>query len=101
MRALKTISFFLLLTTALFVYRGKAQQPTPMIIVQAANTAAPPAPVQQPVAAQASPIEAAAKALEQVKATNEETLKKQEEMLQQLDELQKAVEQLKIFSKRG
>ena len=41
------------------------------------------------------------KAILGMKAANEEILKKQAAALQQLDELQKAVEQLRIYSKRG
>ena len=53
---------------------------------------------QNPVAASTT---AALKALQDLKATNDELLKKQAATLQQLDELQKAVEQLKVYSKRG
>ena len=86
-----------------FVTGAAAQQPAPaQLIIQAANA------VNTPSAAQpagpsnsSSSVQAAVKALQQAKAANDETLKKQEATLQQLDELQKAVEQLKIFAKRG
>ena len=39
--------------------------------------------------------------LQAMQAKNEETIKKQEAALATLDELQKAVEELKVFSKRG
>ncbi|MDB6148076.1 MAG: hypothetical protein JWO45_1740 [Spartobacteria bacterium] len=102
MRSLKTFSLSAVLSSVLLVSGGQGQQPTPMIIVQAANAAPSGTPVvaAPPNAETGSAIDAATKALEQVKAVNEETLKKQETVLQQLDELQKAAEQLKIFSKR-
>ena len=90
------------LTLTAFIQIGTAQQPTPMITVQAATSVATPAATAAPAPAanQSAAVDAAIKALEQVKGANEEMLKRQEAMLQQLDELQKAAEQLKIFSKR-
>ena len=102
MRAMNIVTLFVILFLMSYVAGGHAQQPTPMIIVQAAN-ATPgntPTATAQPPAEQSSAIEAATKALEEVKAANAETIKKQEAMLQQLDELQKAAAQLKIFSHR-
>lgn len=85
-----------------------AQEPTPgQMVVQAASApAAAPAKVSKPTTVPAmdsgsSPMQTAIKALQQAKAANDETLKKQEATLQQLDDLQKAVDQLKIFAKRG
>jgi Skp family chaperone for outer membrane proteins len=82
---------------------AQAQSPAPVLVVPAANQAAPVAPVATNANLPATPDSSAEaiKVLEQMKATNAETLKKQEETLQRLDELQKAVEQLKIYSKRS
>lgn len=92
---------------------GSPATPAPVVPV-AATAAAPaavvapaavaPPPVAAPPAAPAGPSAATLAALQQLqamKAANEETLKKQAATLQQLDELEKAVDQIKIFSKRG
>ena len=78
----------------------KAQSPAP-VIVQAASPSTPPS---KPVAATvpvSSSVPDAIKLLEQLKATNDEVLAKQKAALDQLDELQQAVDDLRIFSKRG
>ena len=92
--------FFLTLFCSGWLGAAHAQSPAPVVIVPAANQAAPAAPAANLAVTPGSAAEAI-KLLEQMKATNAETLKKQEETLQRLDELQKAVEQLKIYSKRG
>lgn len=92
--------FFLTFLCSTWLSATYAQSPAPMMVVPAATEAAP---VAGNVNLPATPDSASAaiKLLEQMKATNAETLKQQEETLQRLDELQKAVEQLKIYSKRG
>jgi hypothetical protein len=92
--------FFLTFLCSAWLSVAYAQSPAPVIVVPAANEAGP---VATNVNLPATPDSAAEaiKVLEQMKETNAETLKKQEETLQRLDELQKAVEQLKIYSKRG
>jgi hypothetical protein len=77
----------------------EAQSP---VIVQAADSvaASPSAPV--PVAPTvASDSKKMLQSLEDMQALNSATIKKQEAALATLDELQKAVEELRIFSKRG
>ena len=81
-----------------------AQQPAqPELVIQAANTAAAPAPAasKPAVTADDTTLQVATKALQDARTANAELLKKQEATLQQLDELQKATDQLRIFSKRG
>jgi hypothetical protein len=78
-----------------------AQQPQPQLVVQAANTAAAPAPAKAPDVSNDATLQTAIKALQDAKKANDELLKKQEATLQQLDELQKGADQLRIFSKRG
>lgn len=78
-----------------------AQQPQPQLVVQAANTAAIPAPAKVAVTSIDTTVPAAINALQDAKKANDEVLKKQEATLQQLDELQKATDQLRIFAKRG
>lgn len=92
--------FFLTFLCSAWLSAAYAQSPAPVVVVPAANQAAPVAPNGNLPAPPDSAAEAI-KLLEQMKATNAETLKKQEETLQRLDELQKAVEQLKIYTKRG
>ena len=92
--------FFLTLLCSAWLSAVYAQSPAPVVVVPAANQAAPAATNGNLPATSDSAAEAI-KLLEQMKAANGETLKKQEETLQRLDELQKAVEQLKIYSKRG
>lgn len=77
-----------------------AQNPAPMVVVQAATAPAATAAPQVQSTAPAS-SGATLKAIQEMKATNEEILKKQAATLQQLDELQKAADQLRIYSKRG
>ena len=89
---------FIFGTVMLLASFAIAQTPAPAVVVQPAPAAvAPVAPQNQAAASTA----AALKALQDLKATNDELLKKQAATLQQLDELQKAVEQLKVYSKRG
>ena len=85
-------------TVMLLASFATAQTPAPAVVVQPAPAAVAPVAPQNPVAASTT---AALKALQDLKATNDELLKKQAATLQQLDELQKAVEQLKVYSKRG
>ena len=97
-------SITLLLVCGLVLSVSHAQQPTPMMVIQAASTqAAPVAPAR--TAANTNPeadaaLQAALKCLQETKAANMEIMKKQEEMMEKLDDLQKAADQLKIFSKR-
>ena len=100
MRGTKGFIYLVCLATAGCIATLTAQQPSPMIVVQPANTAPAAAPAAAAPSSGESAVAAAIKTLEQVKAANDATLKKQEAMLQQLDELQKAAEQLKVFSKR-
>jgi len=87
--------FALLLTGMLAISTGLAQTPAPAAVQTVVAT--PPAlPPGTPTSA--NPISSV---LQELKTANEETLKKQAATLQQLDEIQKAVEQLKIYSKRG
>ena len=82
--------------------KAPAQQPTPpMIIVQAAGSAASDTPSAAASPAQNSDsIRAALKVLQEIKAANDEMLKRQEAALQQLEEMQKAADQLRIFARR-
>jgi TolA-binding protein len=95
MRALK----FFYLAILLSLNTANAQSPAP-IIVQAASPATG-NPTTAAVAPTPSSIPDAIKLLEQLKATNDEVLAKQKAVLDQLDELQQAVDELRIFSKRG
>jgi hypothetical protein len=90
-----TIFLFVVMTSASL----RAQTPAP-VVVQAATpghaaVAAPP-----PVSNLAEPTHAI-ELLQQMETANAEMLKKQQATLATLDELQKAVQELKIFSKRG
>jgi hypothetical protein len=97
-----TLCFVSILLGAAIGSSLNAQQPSqPQLVIQAANTAATPAPLKQAVTADDTTAQAALKALQDAKAANAEVLKKQEATLQQLDELQKAADQMRIFSKRG
>ena len=88
--------FLGLTTTAL-----RAQTPIP-IVVQAATPAAHAVPVAQaPAASNGAESAHAVEVLQQMEAANADLLKKQQATLAALDEMQKAVEELKIFSKRG
>jgi hypothetical protein len=93
---LASLALFLLLCATSTAVR--AQTPVP-IVVQAATpqVAIPAAPPASNVAEPAGAIEL----LQTMQAANADVLKKQEAALATLDELQKAVEELKIFSKRG
>lgn len=80
---------------------GSVEAQTPAIVPAADSVpASPPAPA--PVApAAASDSKKLLQSLQEMQAMNAATIKKQEAALATLDELQKAVEELKIFSKRG
>jgi cell shape-determining protein MreC len=78
----------------------KAQSPAPMV-VQAAASTMPAKPAANAPAAVVSSVPEAIAVLEQVKAANDEVLAKQKAALEKLDELQQAVDQLRIFAKRG
>ena len=93
-------SFFSALAVGAFALGAvDAQSP---VIVQPADSvpakASAPAPV---AAADASDSKKILRSLQEMQAMNAATIKKQEAALATLDELQKAVEELKIFSKRG
>jgi hypothetical protein len=80
---------------------SKAQSPAP-IVVQAATAATPaPAPAQTQGAPEPASVQSALKVLEELKIKNDDVLRKQEATLQQLDDIVHAVEQLRIYSKRG
>lgn len=105
-RAMKKILFFAaLIISVLALGAADAQSP---VIVQPANSvpanAAAAAPAAAPVAAApagASDLKSMLADLQAMQTKNDETIKKQEAALATLDELQKAVEELKVFSKRG
>jgi len=79
-----------------------AQTPTPMVVVPAANAATTTTTTTTvAVPAAADTLQSALKSLQEMKAANEDILRRQQATLQQLDELEKAVEQIRIFSKRG
>ncbi len=95
----------ILLVCGVVLSVSHAQQPTPIMVIQAANNtqAAPAAPVHTTANANTdaeASLQAALKCLQETKAANAEILKKQDEMMEKLDDLQKAADQLKIFSKR-
>jgi hypothetical protein len=95
--------FLISIFATMSIFIARAQSPKQEVVVQAA-TAAPATVAAAPAAASqpdSSAVTAAIKALEELKAKNDEILSKQEATLQRLDELQQAVEQLRIFSKRG
>jgi len=97
----RTRLIFTVFTAALCFATAHAQTPAPAMVVQAAPAAtAPTAPAGAAEQDSAASL-AAVQLLQAMKAANEETLRKQAATLQQLDELEKAVDQLKIFSKRG
>jgi hypothetical protein len=95
----KTLFFAALAASALALGVADAQSP---VIVQPANSVPATAPAAAPVAASAaSDLKATLQDLQAMQTQNEATIKKQEAALATLDELQKAVEELKVFSKRG
>ena len=96
----KTLFFSALAAGALALGAADAQSP---VIVQPANSVPANAPAAAPVAAPAaaSDLKTMLQDLQAMQTQNEATLKKQEAALATLDELQKAVEELKVFSKRG
>jgi hypothetical protein len=96
----KKILFFAALAISV-VALGAADAQSP-VIVQAANAVPANAPAAAPVAAPAADdLKVMLQDLRAMQTQNEATIKKQEAALATLDELQKAVEELKIFSKRG
>ncbi|CAN5317966.1 hypothetical protein BH20VER2_BH20VER2_00850 [soil metagenome] len=80
---------------AFFVATAGAQVPAP------ATTPAPVAAAPAPPAGPSPATVAALQLLQTMKAANEETIRRQAATLAQLEELEKAVDQIKIFSKRG
>jgi len=103
---MKKILFFAALAIGVLAL-GAADAQSP-VIVQPANSvpanAAAAAPAAAPVAAApagASDLKSMLADLQAMQTKNDETIKKQEAALATLDELQKAVEELKVFSKRG
>jgi hypothetical protein len=92
------ISLLLLVLTAISAVR--AQTPAP-IIVQAVVPGQVAVPATTPPASNPAEFSSGIELLHQMEAANAELLKKQQATLATLDELQKAVEELKIFSKRG
>jgi len=96
MRVAKLFSLLVLLSLS----ATKAQSPAPVIVQAASPSTAPSKPVAATVPVSSS-VPDAIKLLEQLKATNDELLAKQKAALDQLDELQQAVDELRIFSKRG
>ena len=98
---MKKILFFAALTAGVFAL-GAADAQSP-VIVQPANSvsANAPAAARVPTAPAPSDLKAMLADLQAMQTKNDETIKKQEATLATLDDLQKAVEELKIFSKRG
>lgn len=96
----KTLFFAALTAGALALSVADAQSP---VVVQPANSVPASAPAAAPVAAApaASDLKTMVQDLQAMQAQNEATIKKQEAALATIDELQKAVEELKVFSKRG
>ncbi|MBA2431859.1 MAG: hypothetical protein H0V56_07045 [Chthoniobacterales bacterium] len=80
---------------AFSVATAGAQVPAP------ATTPAPVAAAPAPPAGPSPATVAALQLLQTMKAANEETIRRQAATLAQLEELEKAVDQIKIFSKRG
>jgi hypothetical protein len=98
---MKKILFFAALPVCVLALTvADAQSP---VIVQPANSVPVNTPAAAPVAAAAaaSDLKTMLQDLQAMQTKNEETIKKQEAALATLDELQKAVEELKVFSKRG
>ncbi len=96
----KTLFFSALTIGVLALAVADAQSP---VILQPANSVPANAPAAAPVAAApaANDLKTMMQDLQAMQTQNEATLKKQEAALATLDELQKAVEELKVFSKRG
>ncbi|MDQ3626791.1 MAG: hypothetical protein M3372_06645 [Verrucomicrobiota bacterium] len=76
---------------------GQTQQP---VMVPAQNVP-PAAPAAQTAPTSPASAQALTQTLQQMKATNAEMLRRQQATLQQLDEIEKAIEQVKIYSRRG
>jgi hypothetical protein len=87
----------LALVLALSISQAQTSAPTVVAAVPQANAPA----TAQPGAASAGSTQPALEALQAMKAANDAILKNQAATLQRLDEMEKAVEQLKIFSRRG
>jgi hypothetical protein len=97
---MKKILFFAALAISVLAL-GAADAQSP-VIVQAANAVPANPSAAAPVAAPAADeLKGMLQDLRAMQTQNEATIKKQEAALATLDELQKAVEELKIFSKRG
>ena len=97
----KILFFAALIISALALGAADAQSP---VIVQPANSVPANAAAAAPVAAApagASDLKSMLADLQAMQTKNDETIKKQEAALATLDELQKAVEEMKVFSKRG
>ena len=99
---MKKILFFAALTLSLLgIGAADAQSP---VIVQPANSVPANAPAAAPAAAAPATtgdLKNMLQDLQAMQTKNDETIKKQEAALAALDDLQKAVEELKVFSKRG
>ena len=74
-----------------------AQSPTPLVV----QAMSPAQPVNAPAVSTPDSSSANLKLLQEMKAANDAILGKQAAALQQLEDLEKAVEQLKIYTKRG
>ena len=94
---------FFAIVSALAMAAGMlhAQAPAPVVVQANVPAAAPAAPAVQGAPGSGVGSQALLQTLQQMKAANDETLRKQQATLQQLDELQKAVEQIKVYTKRG
>jgi len=103
---MKKILFFAALTISVFAL-GAADAQSPVVVQPANSVPASSVPANPPAAAPVAALAAASDLktmladLQAMQTQNEATIKKQEAALATLDELQKAVEELKVFSKRG
>ena len=96
---MKTLFFSALAVSVFALGAINAQSP---VIVQPADSVPASASASAPVAAtSASDSKKMLQSLQEMQTFNAATIKKQEAALATLDDLQKAVEELKIFSKRG
>ena len=94
------ILFFSALAVGVFAL-GAVDAQSPVIVQPADATPANPASLAPAVVTPASDSKNVLQTLQAMQTLNAATIKKQEAALVTLDELQKAVEELKIFSKRG
>ena len=97
---MKKILFFAMLTLSLLWF-GAADGQSPVIVQPANSVPGNPPAATSPATSAASDFKTVLQDLQAIQTQNEATIKKQEAALATLDELQKAVEELKIFSKRG